>query len=108
GELVLGEHGLFLPGVRPVLRRARQSSVDPVAATHRLAAVAPGRDAARVDDLTLHVEAADQERVAFILEVLEHRARVLPHENGVRRIVVDAELIADSMLLAEAMQRNPR
>ena len=53
------------------------------------AAVAPLGDAARVDDLPLHVEAVDQEGVAAVFQELEQRARVLPHQDGVRRIVVD-------------------
>ena len=81
---------------------------DPVAALHGLAAVTPGGNAAGVDDLAFDVEAADQEAVALVLQVLEQRARVLAHEDGVRRIVVDAELVADAVLLADAMQRDPR
>ena len=64
-------------------------------------------DALRVDHLTLHVEAADEEGVAAVLQELEDRARVLSHQDRVRRVVVNAELIADAVLLADAMQRDP-
>ena len=43
-----------------------------VAALHRLPAVAPLRHALGSDDLALHVEPADEEVVALVLQVLEH------------------------------------
>ncbi len=107
GQLVLGEHDLLLPGVEMIRGVGRRLAVDPVAALHRLAAAPPRRPALGVGDLALHVEAADQEVVALVLEVLEHRARVLVHQDGVRRIVVDAELVADAVLLGDAVQRDP-
>ena len=75
---------------------------------YRLAAVAPCRDALRVDDLSLHVEAADEKAVAGVFQVLKDRSRVLPHQDRVRRVVVDAELIADAVLVTDAVQRDPR
>jgi hypothetical protein len=54
------------------------------------------------------VEAADQEAVALVLEVLKDRARVLAHQDGVRRVVVNAELVAHAVPLADAVERNPR
>ena len=53
------------------------------------------------------MESADEETVTRVLQVLKDRARVLPHENRVRRVVVNPELIADAVLLADTMQRNP-
>ena len=49
-----------------------------------------------------------RKRVAAVLQELEDRARVLSHQDRVRRVVVDAELVADTVLLADAMQRDPR
>ena len=40
-------------------------------------------------------ESGDEERVPLVLEVLEDRARVLPHQDGVGGIVVDPELVAE-------------
>ena len=54
-------------------------------------------------NLTLHVKAIDQETVPLVLQVLEHGARILTHQNGVRGIVVDAKLIAYPVLLADPM-----
>ena len=85
----------------------RHLAVDPVAALHGLAAVPPAGDALGVDHLTLHVHAGDEEAVAGVLEVLEDRAGVLTHEDRVRRVVVDAELIADAVALADLVERDP-
>ena len=73
-----------------------------------LAAVAPGGDALGVDDLTFDVHAGDEEPVALVGEELEHRARVLAHQDRVRRVVVDAELVADAVALADPVQGDPR
>src|SRR5215204_5039780 len=54
------------------------------------------------------MKAADEERVAAVLEELEDRARILAHEDRVRGVVVDAELIGDAVLLADTVQRDPR
>ena len=48
-----------------------------------------------------------EEVVAGVLQVLKDRARVLAHQDRVRRVVVDAELIADAVPLADAVQRDP-
>ena len=53
------------------------------------------------------MKAADEEVVAGVLQVLKDRARVLPHQDRVRRVVVNAELIADAVLLADPVQRDP-
>ena len=106
-QLVLAEYRLFLPGVELIDRVLGRLSADPVTALDGLAAVAPRRHAFRVDDLPLHVEPADQEVVAGVLEVLEYRSRVLPHQDRVRRIVVDAEVVAEPVLLADAVQSDP-
>ena len=76
-------------------------------ALHRLAAAAPRGPSLRVRDLALHVEPADQEVVAGVLEVLKYRARVLPHQDRVRRVVVDAEVITEPVLVADPVQRDP-
>ena len=107
GQLVLAEHGLLLPGVDLIGRVRRRLAVLPVAALDGLAAVSPGRDALGIDHLTLDVEAADDEVVAGVLQVLEDRARVLPHQDRVRGVVVDAELIADAVPLADPVERDP-
>ena len=100
-QFVLGQHDLFLPRVHLIGGPVRRLAIDPVTAPHRLAAVAPRGDALRIDHLALHVKAADEEAVAFVLQVLKDRARVLPHQDGVRRVVVNAELVADAVLLAD-------
>ena len=45
GQLVLGKHRLLLPGVDLIGGVRRRLAVDPIAALHGLAAVAPRRDA---------------------------------------------------------------
>src|SRR5512138_1958037 len=76
-QLVLAENHLLLPGIELIGGNRRGPAVLPVAALDGLPAVAPGRDAARVDDLALDVEAGDEEGVAGVAQVLEDRARVL-------------------------------
>ena len=61
-----------------------------------------------MDDLPFDVEAADEEVVALVFQVLKERARVLPHQDRVRRVVVDAQLIADAVAFADAVQGDPR
>ena len=107
GKFVLAQHRLLLPGVGEIGRVRRHLAVDPVAALHGLAAVPPPGDALGVDHLTLDVHAGDEEAVAGVLEVLEDRARVLTHEDRVRRVVVDAELVADAVALADLVERDP-
>ena len=53
------------------------------------------------------MKARDQEWVAFIAQHLKDRTCVLSHQNGMGRVVVDAELIADAVPLADAVERNP-
>src|SRR5262245_64065239 len=105
---MFAKHDLLLPGVQLIGRIVRRKALNHVAALHSLPAVAPGRDAARVYDLAFDVEAADQEVVAFVFQILEERPRVLSHQNRVRRVVMNPELITDAVLLADAMDRNPR
>jgi hypothetical protein len=53
------------------------------------------------------VEPADEEVVALVLQELEDVARVLAHQDRVGRVVVDAELVADLVLLRDAMEADP-
>ena len=46
--------------------------------------------------------------VTFVFEVLEDRARVLAHQDGVRRIVVNAEIAGDAVLLAPCFGKDQR
>src|SRR5262245_44203462 len=106
-QFVLGEHGLFLPGILSGRRvRARHVAVA-VPALDRLATIAPCGDAARIDDLPLDVKAADQKVIAGVLQVLKYRAGILTHEDRVRRVIVNAELVPDPVPLADAVQGNP-
>ena len=108
GQLVLAEHGLLLPGVdligRVFGKACRSSSRRAPWSVRR-----SPRPTTPLVSMTwpLTWKPRDQEAVARVFQVLEHRARVLPHQDGVRRIVVDAELIADAVLLADAVQRDP-
>src|SRR5437660_4547332 len=106
-QLVFAKHGLLLPGVLLLGRIGAWPVPMPVPALHRLATVAPDRDAPRIDDLALDMKAADQKVVACILQILEHGARVLSHQDGMRGVIVNAELIPDPVPLADSMQRNP-
>jgi cell division FtsZ-interacting protein ZapD len=54
------------------------------------------------------VEAADQEAVALVLEELEDIAAVLPHQDRVGRIVVDAEGVAAAWRLRDRAGGNPQ
>src|SRR6266699_4167597 len=96
-QLVLAEHGLLLPRMALLAGCGAGLRPAPVATLHRLTPVAPGRDPARIDHLALDVKAGDQKVVAGVLQILEYRARVLPHEDGVRGVIVDAELVADAV-----------
>src|SRR5262245_24680500 len=80
-QFVLGEHCLFLPGVQLLRRYRRWLTGRPVAAFDGLTTVSPGGDAPCIDDLALHMEAADEERVSTVLQELKNRARVLAHQN---------------------------
>ena len=53
------------------------------------------------------VHSSDEEPVALVLQELEHRSRVLTHQDRVRRVVVDAEHLADAVALADPVQRDP-
>ena len=106
-QLVLAEHGLLLPRMALLDRIGAGLRPAPVATLHRLTPVAPGRDPARIDDLALDVKAGDQKVVAGVLQILEYRARILSHEDGVRGVVVDAELVPDAVPLTDAVERDP-
>ena len=106
-QLVFAKHGLLFPGILLLARIGARDVPMPIPALHRLPAIAPRRDAARIDDLTLDMEAADQKVVAGVLQILEHGARVLSHQDGMRGVIVNAELIPDPVPLADSMQRNP-
>src|SRR5262249_60212296 len=99
---------LFFPGFHLISRISRRTAFAHVAALHGLPAVAPGRDAPRVYDLAFDVEAADQEVVAFVSQILEERPRVLSHQDRVRGVVMNPELIADAVFFADAVERDPR
>ena len=107
GELVLGEHHLLLPRIGGVRRVGGGFAVFPVAALHGLTAIPPRGYATGVDDLSLDVKATDQEPITLIFQVLEYRARVLSHQDGVRWVVMNAELVTDTMLLADSMKSDP-
>src|ERR1700684_1294774 len=79
GELVFCEHGLFLPGIDPIRWISRGLAANPIAALHRLSSISPRGDTAGVDDLSLDVEAVDEERITLVLQVLKDRAAVLTH-----------------------------
>src|SRR5215471_6619856 len=108
GQLVLTQDDLFFPRVKMIGSLGRRLAIDPVPALHGLAPVAPSRDAFRIHDLPLYVKATDQVVVAFVLQVLEDRARVLAHQDGVGRIVMDTEIVAHTVLLADSGQCDPR
>src|SRR5256885_387279 len=107
GQLVLPEPGLLLPGVLLLGRIGARPLAMPVPTLHRLPTIAPRRDAARIDDLAFDMEAADQKVVAGVLQILEHGARVLSHQDRMRGVVVDAELIADPVPFTDPVQCNP-
>ena len=107
GQLMLTDRDLLLPSVEVIDGIGRRLAANAVAPLHRLTAVTPGTHSLGVEHLPLHVEAANQEGIALILEVLENRARVLPHQNRMGGVVVDTKLIADAMTLADAMKGDP-
>ncbi len=81
--------------------------IDPIAALHRLTSISPGGHSARIDDLSFDMESRNQERVALIFQVLKERPRVLAHQDGVRRVVMDAELLTHTVAFADPVQRDP-
>src|ERR1700761_8305946 len=99
---MLRQHRLLLPGVPSVRGIYGRLIPNTISTQHRLAAVTPGRHPATVDDLPFHVNPADQKGVALVLQILKDGSSVLPHENRVRGVVVDSELVADAMALADA------
>src|SRR5262245_41760831 len=67
-QLVFADRRLFLPRVELFSRLLGSDAAGPVVALDGLAGIAPRRDAARVDDLSLHMKSADQEAVTSVLE----------------------------------------
>ena len=53
------------------------------------------------------MHAGDDEAVALVGEVLEHRPGVLAHQDRVRRVVVDAELVPHAVALTDLVQGDP-
>src|SRR2546425_3716308 len=106
-QFVFAQHHLFLPGIELIGGFFRWFAADPVAAFERLPSVTPSGYSLRVDHLSLHMESPDEESISLVFQVLEDRPRVLSHENRMRRIVMNTELIAHTMLLANAVQRDP-
>src|ERR1700687_2568824 len=104
---MLAVHSLLQPGLRLVRRILRGFTIYPVAPLDRLAAVAPGTNALSVDDLSLDMKSADEKVVTGVLQVLKDRARVLAHQDRMRRVVVNAELITDSCPFADPVQGDP-
>src|SRR6266404_5839119 len=105
---MLRQYRLLLPGVCAIRGICGRFVTNAIATQHGLAAVTPSRNSSGVDDLTLHVKTTDEEAIAFVLEVLKDRAGVLPHEDRVGRVVVDSELVCDTVSLADAVQSYPR
>ena len=75
-QLVLAQHHLFLPRIHLIRRSGRRPIIDPITALNRLATVPPRRDAFAVDHLPFDVKAANQKRVALVLQELEDVARL--------------------------------
>ena len=71
-QLVLGEDDLLLPGVELIDRIGGGFPVGPVAALDGLSAAAPRGKALGVGDLPFHVEPANEEVVAGVLQVLKN------------------------------------
>src|SRR5215471_881371 len=104
---MLAEHSLLQPGFPLVRRTFRWFTVYPVTPLDRLTAVAPGRNALSLDDLSFDMKSANEKVVTSVFQVLKDRARVLTHQDCMRRIVVNAELTANSRPFADAVQGNP-
>src|SRR5277367_6075876 len=105
---MLCQYRLFLPGIRSIRGIQCRLITNAISTQHRLAAVTPGRNSPAVDDLAFHVKPTDQKGVALVLQILKDGSSVLPHENRVRWVVVDPELVADAMALTDTMKRDPR
>src|SRR5882757_7113083 len=105
---MLGQYRLLLPGVRSIRSIHSRLITNAIATQQGLAAVTPSRNPPAVDDLTFHVEPTDEKGVALVLEILEDGSGVLSHENRVGGIVVDPELVCDTITLADTMERDPR
>src|SRR6267378_99532 len=104
---MLAENSLLQPGIRLVRWILRGFTVYPVAPLDSLAAVAPGSNPLSLDDLSFYMKAANEKVVTGVLQILKDRARVLAHQDRMRRIVVNTKLIADSRPIAEPVERNP-
>src|SRR5690242_3967796 len=49
----------------------------------------------------------DEKPVPLIFQILKDRPSVLSHQDGMRRVVVDAELSTDTVTLTDTVQGNP-
>src|SRR4030095_3694610 len=49
----------------------------------------------------------DERVITGVLQVLKDRAGILPHQYGVRRVVMNAQLVPHSMLFADLVQGDP-
>src|SRR6266550_1084376 len=53
------------------------------------------------------MKSANEKVVTSVFQILKDRARVLAHQDRMRRIVVNAKLIPDPRPIADPVQRNP-
>src|SRR6266498_1967205 len=102
-QFMLAEYRLLKPGIGSIPRISRRLANNPVAALNRLATITPGGSPSGVDHLTFNMKTPDEKIVSCVLQILEHRPRILAHQNRVRWIIVDAKLITDSMPLTDAV-----
>src|SRR5258705_11912483 len=98
---MLAEHCLLSPGLSLFRWILRGFAINPVSASFGLDAISPGRNALGLYYLSFDMKSANQKAVTSILEILKDRARVLAHQDCMRGIVVDAELISDARPFAD-------
>src|SRR5215467_10144624 len=53
------------------------------------------------------MKSTDEEVVARVFQILKQGSGVLPHQNRMRWVIVDSELIPNSGLLADTVKGNP-
>src|SRR5512143_127906 len=106
-QFVLGYYGLLQPGLSLIGRLFRGTAVYPISAQNSLAAISPGGNPPGVNDLHFDMEAADQEVIAGVFQVLKDRAVILPHKYRVRRVVMNAQLNTHPMTFADLIQSYP-
>src|SRR5258705_6989178 len=98
---MLAEHCLLSPGLSLFRWILRGFAINPVSASYCLAAISPGRNALGLYYLSFDMKSAYKKVVTGIFQILKDRARVLAHEDCMRRIVVDTELISDARPFAD-------